>query len=280
MKGVALGVFERVGRCGLTDRAAALTYYGFLSLFPGLIILVALLSLFGSYPETYRSIMSTLREGAPGSVVDTIDGALRDILRRRGTASSLLGVGLLISAYSASSAMGAALRAVQAINGTTGSLTWRREIVARLVLTLAVVALLIVAFSALLVAGPFLSSLAEAAGIDEGTRGLIGAIRWPVGLLALVSGALLVYRAGTERAPLRDLLPGAIASTILWAVASLGFDIYVSNFGSYDATYGSLGAVIALLIWMWIGSISLLLGSALNAELAGVNPPAREVEAG
>jgi membrane protein len=273
-----LGVFGRIGECGLTDRAAALTYYGFLSLFPGLIVLVALLGLLGSYPETYRDIISTLREAAPGGAVDTIDSALRDVLRNRGTASSLLGIGLLISAYSASSAMGAALRAVQTINGTAGTISWWREIAARLILTLAVVALLIVAFSALLVAGPFLSSLAEAAGVSESTRSLLSLIRWPLGLLSLVAGALLIYRAGTGRAPLRELLPGAITSTILWAIASLGFDIYVAHFSSYDATYGSLGAVIVLLVWMWIGSLSLLAGAALNAELAGRNPPAREVE--
>lgn len=278
-KRLLLGVFARIGDCGLTDRAAALTYYGFLSLFPGLIVLVALLGLLGSYPETYRDIISTLREAAPGSAVEAIDGALRDVLRNRGTASSLLGVGLLISAYSASSAMGAALRAVQTINGTAGTIPWWREITARLALTLAVVALLTVAFSALLVAGPFLSSLAEDAGVGESARSLISLIRWPLGLLSLVAGALLVYRAGTGRAPLRELLPGAIASTILWALASFGFDVYVSHFSSYDATYGSLGAVIVLLIWMWIGSLSLLAGAALNAELAGVNSAPREAEA-
>src|SRR5918996_3622675 len=106
-KAVAGAVYSRFGEIQITDRAATLAYYGFLSLFPALIVAVALLALFGSYPDTYNSIIDTLREAAPGEAVDTIDSALRNVLQGNG-ASGLLGLGLIFAFVPASGAMGAA----------------------------------------------------------------------------------------------------------------------------------------------------------------------------
>src|SRR5262245_56464838 len=103
-------MYERFGEVQITDRAAALTYYGILSLFPALLVAVALLALVGSYPETYESITDTLRDAAPGTAVDTINSALRDALSSRSNAGPLLVVGLLIAFYSASGAVGTAVR--------------------------------------------------------------------------------------------------------------------------------------------------------------------------
>ena len=263
------GVWRRFGANRVTDQAAALTYYGFLSLFPAMIMVVAVIAVVGSYPETYRSIISTLREAAPGAAVDTLDDALRDALRDRGTAGGLLGVGLLLALWSASSGIGAALRSLRSIAGVEDQTSWLAEIGRRLALTLAVMATLGIAFAAMLVAGPLFSSISEAAGIDDSVSTAIALLRWPVGVLALACCALLLYRfAGGPGGSLRALVPGAIAASLLWALASVGFSIYVSNFGSYDATYGSLGVVIVLLVWLWIGNVALLGGAALNAELA------------
>jgi membrane protein len=262
------GVADRVSEHGLTDRAAALTYYGFLSLFPALIVAVALLGLLGSYPETYESIRSTLQDAAPGNAIDTIDEALDDALRSPATAGSLLGVGLVLSVYSASSGTGAALRAVRAVYGTSERQSFWRSHLDRLKLTFVVGLMLLLAFTAILVAGPIFSSIADEAGLDESVKGAISLIRWPVGVLALVATALIIYRSGAGRqVSLRGLLPGAISASLLWVVASIGFNVYLSHFGSYDATYGTLGAVIVLLIWMWLGSLALLCGAALNVQL-------------
>ena len=112
--------FERFGEVALTDRAAALAYYGFLSLFPALIVAIALLALLGSYPETYHSIMDTLRDAAPGEAANAIDSALKNVLQGSG-AEGLLGVGLLFAFLTASGAIGAAIRALEAINETRES---------------------------------------------------------------------------------------------------------------------------------------------------------------
>jgi membrane protein len=268
--GALLGrIAGRLGEASATDFAAAMTYYGFLALFPALIVLVALLGLIGSYPETYNSIMETLREAAPGSAVESIDGALNDALRSRGTAGGLLGVGLVLALYSATSGTGAALRGIRAIERADQKVPFVRGILTRLGLTLAVMLTLLVAFTAVLVAGPLFSDIGEAAGVGDAVKSAVSLARWPIGVASLITGATLLYRAAAipRETRLGELLPGALAASGLWIVASIGFNAYVSNFSSYDATYGSLGAVIVLLIWLWVGNLALLAGAALNAEL-------------
>lgn len=268
---VAKGAYERFGEVGLTDRAAALAYYGFLSLFPALIVAVALLALFGSYPETYSSIIEALREAAPGTAVDTVDGALKNVMRGGG-ASGLLGFGLLFAFITASGAIGAAIRALEAINETREDASFIRGNVTRLWMTVALMALMLVAFTALLVAGPLFGSIADAAGMGDTGRALVRYLRYPLGLGALLGALLLLYTlgpAGTRRRPIEHL-PGALLAAFLWLLASAGFSFYVDNFGSYDKTYGTLGAVIVLLVWIYVGAVAMLVGALVNRELTRV----------
>ncbi len=270
-KAVARGVYSRFSEIEITDRAATLTYYGFLSLFPALIVAVALLAIFGNYPATYESIIDTLREAAPGPAVDTIDSALRNVLQNSGSASQLLGIGLIVALVSASGATGAAIRSLQVINEQEGrGIVGSR--VAQLLLTLTLMALLLLAFIALLVAGPLFSSIADAAGLEASSRSLVSALRYPVGMAALLAALLLLYwrgPAGPRRRPLEHL-PGALLAAALGLIASVGFSVYVSHFSSYDATYGALGAIIVLLIWLYLGNLALLIGALVNRELRRV----------
>lgn len=270
-KAVARGVYSRFSEIEITDRAATLTYYGFLSLFPALIVAVALLAIFGNYPATYESIIDTLREAAPGPAVDTIDSALRNVLQNSGSASQLLGIGLIVALVAASGATGAAIRSLQVINEQEGrGIVGSR--VAQLLLTLTLMALLLLAFTALLVAGPLFSSIADAAGLEASSRSLVSALRYPVGMAALLAALLLLYwrgPAGPKRRPLEHL-PGALLAAALGLIASVGFSVYVSHFSSYDATYGALGAIIVLLIWLYLGNLALLIGALVNRELRRV----------
>jgi membrane protein len=270
-KAVARGVYSRFSEIEITDRAATLTYYGFLSLFPALIVAVALLAIFGNYPATYESIIDTLREAAPGPAVDTIDSALRNVLQNSGSASQLLGIGLIVALVAASGATGAAIRSLQVINEQEGrGIVGSR--VAQLLLTLTLMALLLLAFTALLVAGPLFSSIADAAGLEASSRSLVSALRYPVGMAALLAALLLLYwrgPAGPRRRPLEHL-PGALLAAALGLIASVGFSVYVSHFSSYDATYGALGAIIVLLIWLYLGNLALLIGALVNRELRRV----------
>lgn len=270
-KRVAKGVYERFGEVDLTDRAAALAYYGFLSLFPALIVAIALLALLGTYPETYLSIIDALRDAAPGTAVDTIDSALKNVLRGN-SAESLLGIGLLFTFIAASGAIGAAIRSLEAINDTKQSSSFVRGNLTRLWLTVALMLLMVIAFTALLVAGPIFGSIADAGGFGDAGRKAVQLMRYPVGFVALLTALLLLYTlgpAGTRRRPLEHL-PGALLACLLGLLASTAFSFYVSNFGSYDKTYGTLGAVIVLLVWIYVGALAMLLGAVFNRELRRV----------
>jgi membrane protein len=269
---MAKAIYSRFGEVQITDRAAAQTYYSILSLFPALLVLVSLLALLGQYPDTYESIVNTLRDAAPGTAVDTIDSALRDALQSRGQAGVLLIVGLVLAFYSASGAMGAAMRSLEAINRARRGRSFLPNLGVRLGLTVLVVLLVLIAFLAVVVAGPLFGEIADAAGFPAVVKGLVGYLRWPIGAAALLTAFAIVYALAPRRTPrrgdrsLRSVLPGAAVGTALWFAASLLFSVYVANFGSYDKTYGTLGAMISLLIWLWLGNMAFLLGALFNAE--------------
>ena len=269
---MAKAIYGRFGEVQVTDRAAAQTYYSILSLFPGLLVVVSLLSLLGSYPETYESIVNTLRDAAPGTAVDTINSGLRDALSNRSNAGVLLIVGIVLSLYSASGAMGAAMRSLEAINRAPKGRSFLPNLGVRLGLTVLVTLLVLVSFLSVVIAGPLFSAIADAAGFPGFVKGLVGYLRWPIGVAALLTAFAIVYALGPRRTPrrgdrsLRSVLPGAAVGTVLWFAVSLLFTVYVSHFGSYDKTYGTLGAMISLLVWLWLGNLAFLLGALFNAE--------------
>lgn len=278
---VAKAIYGRFGEVQVTDRAAAMTYYSILSLFPALLVVVSLIALLGEYPETYQSIVDTLRDAAPGAAVDAIDSALRSSLSDRGNAGVLLVVGLALALYSASGAIGAAVRSLEAINRAKAPRKFLPNLGVRLGLTALLAVLVLIAFLAVVVAGPLFGSIAESAGFSGLVAGMVGYLRWPVGAAALLTAFAVVYALGPRRTPqpgdrsLLSVLPGAVVGTALWFAVSLLFTTYVSHFGSYDKTYGTLGALISLLIWLWLGNLAFLLGALFNAEtkrLAGDGP--------
>jgi membrane protein len=269
---VAKAIYGRFGEVQVTDRAAALSYYSILSLFPALLVVVSLLALLGDYPDTYQSIVNTLRDAAPGAAVDTIDSALRNSLSNRSNAGVLLVVGLALALYSASGAMGAAMRSLEAINRAKHGRNFLSNLGVRIGLTVLLALLVLIAFLAVVVAGPLFGAIAKAAGFSEVVAGLVGYLRWPIGAIALLTAFAIVYALGPRHTPrkgdrsLRSVLPGAAIGTALWFAVSLLFTAYVSHFGSYDKTYGTLGTLISLLIWLWLGNLAFLLGALFNAE--------------
>jgi membrane protein len=269
---VAKRIYGRFGEVQVTDRAAALSYYSILSLFPALLVVVSLLALLGEYPDTYQNIVDTLRDAAPGAAVDAIDSALRSSLSNRSNAGILLVVGLALALYSASGAMGAAMRSLEAINRAKRGRSFLPNLGVRVGLTVLLALLVLIAFLAVVVAGPLFGAIANAAGISGVVAGLVGYLRWPVGAIALLTAFAIVYALAPRRTPrkgdrsLRSVLPGAAIGTALWFAVSLLFTAYVSHFGSYDKTYGTLGTLISLLIWLWLGNLAFLLGALFNAE--------------
>ena len=253
----------------LTDWAAALTYYSVLALFPGLIVLVAILGLVGQHPQTTNALLDIVRDIGPASAVDTFRGPIESVVKSNGGAGALLGVGLLFAIWSASGYIGAFMRAINVIYEVEeGRPFWKRRPL-QIVITVAMVLSLALVAISIVVTGPLARSIGDVIGLGDTTITIWNIGKWPV-IVAVVMGmfTVLYYVAPNVRQPrLRWVTPGGILAVLLWLVASAGFALYVANFGSYDKTYGSLGGVIVFLVWLWLSNLALLFGAEFDAEL-------------
>ncbi len=252
----------------LTDWGAALVYYGVMSLFPMLIVLVALLGLVGQ-SSTINTMIDSLRSAGLTGVADSVQKPLTDIVSQKGGAGALLGFGLLASLWSASGYIGAFMRACNAIYEVKeGRPFWKLRPL-QVAVTLIGVLLLSLVSIAVVVSGPIAEAVGRALGFGDTAVTVWGIVKWPAMLLvvmAMIAG--LYYVAPNVRQPkLRWVSPGGIVAVLVWVLASAGFGFYVSNFGSYNKTYGTLGGVITFLVWMWISNLALLFGAELDSEL-------------
>ena len=262
----------------LTDWAAALTYYAVLALFPGLIVLVAILGLAGQHPATTNALLEIVRDLGPASAVDTFRGPIESVVKSSGGAGALLGVGLLGAIWSASGYVGAFTRAANAIYEVEeGRPFWRLRPL-QIAITVVMVVLLALVAMSIVVTGPLARSIGDVIGLGDTAVTTWNIAKWPV-IVVVVMGmvAVLYYIAPNVRQPgLRWVTPGGAVAVLTWLLASAGFAIYVANFGSYDKTYGSLGGVVVFLVWLWLSNLAILFGAEFDAELER----ARELEAG
>jgi membrane protein len=252
----------------LTDWAAALTYYGVMSLFPMLLVLVALLGLIGQ-ESTIATTTDSLRSAGLGDVARNVQGPLDEIVRHKGGAGALVGIGLLGALWSASGWVGAFTRAMNAVYEVKeGRPFWKLRPL-QILITLVTVLLVSLVLLAVVVSGPIAEAVGTAVGVGDTAVSVWGVAKWPVllvVLMAMVAG--LYYIAPNVRQPrLRWVTPGGVTAVLVWILASAGFGIYVSNFGSYGKTYGTLGSVITFLVWMWLSNLALLFGAELDSEL-------------
>jgi membrane protein len=252
----------------LTDWAAALTYYGLLSLFPMLIALVSIVGLFADPKSTTSTVTEIVTRIGPQSGAQTFAGPIHSITTNRGSAGVLFAVGLAVSLWSASGYIGTFIRASNVIYETEeGRSFWTLrplQVAVTLVMVLMVAAVLL----ALLLTGPVVRAVADPIGVGSTAVTIWNYAKWPVLVALFVLMIDLLYFA-SPNVKLRGfawLTPGAVLALALWAIASVGFALFVASFGSYDKTYGTLGGVVVLLIWMWITNVAILLGHELNAE--------------
>jgi membrane protein len=252
----------------LTDWAAALTYYAILALFPALVVLVAVLGIVGQQ-DTINTLLQSLRTAGLASAADNIQKPLSDVVHQKGGAGALLGVGLAGAVWSASGYIGAFMRAANAIYETEeGRPFWQLRPL-QVAVTIVMVMLLAIVLIGLVLTGPLAKAIGDAIGLGDTAVTIYSIVKWPV-LIAIVMFmiAVLYYVAPNVKQPrMRWISPGGILAVLLWIVASAAFGFYVSNFGSYNKTYGTLGGVITFLVWMWISNIAVLLGLEFDAEL-------------
>jgi membrane protein len=263
---------------GMTDWAAALTYYGLLALFPALIALVSIVGLVADPEDVTRVLTDTVTAIGPSSAADTFSGPIESITSNRSAAGVLLIVGLATALWSASGYVGAFTRAANVVWETPeGRPFWKLRPL-QILITLAMVILLALVALSLLLTGPLVTALGDAIGVGETAQTIWDIAKWPV-LLAVVvlMFSFLYYTTPNVKVPgFKFVTPGSLVALVAWIVASAVFAFYVANFGSYDKTYGTLGGLVALLVWFWITNLALLFGMELNAE----RERSRELEAG
>jgi membrane protein len=252
----------------LSDWAAALTYYSLLSIFPALIAMVSLIGLFGDPQSTTRSLTEIITELGPDSAAETFSGPIESVASDRGAAGFAFVLGLAAALWSASAYVGAFMRASNVIYETReGRSFWKLR-----PLQIAVTLLLIVTMAGLAVAlvltGPVVGAVADPLGIGDTAVELWNVAKWPAMAAIFITMVSLLYYASpdVELRGFRWVTPGSLFAIVSWALASAAFAFYVANFGSYDKTYGTLGGLVALLVWLWITNLAILFGQQLNAE--------------
>jgi membrane protein len=252
----------------LTDWAAALTYYAVLAMFPALIVFVALVGLFGQYPETTDAILRIVGKLGPKSAVDTFREPITSVVRSKGGAGALLSVGLLGALWSASGYVGAFMRASNAIYEVPeGRRIWKLRPI-QLLVTVVMVLLAAAIGLAIVATGPLARDIGKELHLPAAAVTAWDIAKWPVlFLLVITMFSILYYAAPNVRTSYRWMTPGGVVAVVVWLIASGGFAVYVANFASYNKTYGSLGGIIVFLVWMWITNLALLIGAEVNAEL-------------
>ena len=260
----------------LVDRAAALTYYGVLAIFPAILALVSILGLVGQ--SATQPLIDNLGQVAPGPAKDIFTTAIHNLQKSQGAGGVLFLVGLATALWSASGYVAAFMRASNAIYEIEeGRPIWKKGPV-RVGVTIVLVVLLAVSALAVVVTGGLARRVGQLLGIGSTAVTVWDIAKWPV-LLVIVSlmFAILYWASPNVKQPgFRWLSPGGILAVVVWVIASAAFAFYVANFGSYNKTYGALGGVIIFLVWLWLSNIAVLLGAEFNAELER----GRQIEAG
>ena len=252
----------------MPDWAAALTYYGLLSLFPALIALISLVGLFGDPKSITDQLTQIVSDIGPDTAADTFSGPIESITENRGTSGVLFVIGLLVALWSASGYIGAFMRAANIAWETPEGRSFFKLRPLQIAITLLMVITLALVAVALILTGPIVQAVGDAVGVGQTAIDVWGVAKWPVLLAVVMVMVSVLYYASPNVDPpgFRWITPGGVVAVTVWIVASAAFAFYVANFGSYDKTYGTLGGLVSLLVWLWITNLALLFGVELNAE--------------
>jgi membrane protein len=277
--GVAKRAFTEFKADNITDWAAALTYYAVLSIFPALTVFVALLGLLGQGTGTVTALLDILSDiGVPSGVRDTLEPAINNVVQQQGGAGALVGLGLLGSLWTASGYVGAFIRASNAIYEVEEGRKFYILRPLQILVTIVGVLLLTAITLAIISSGTVAQAIGDAIGLSDTVVTAWNIAKWPliIIIVSLMIGALYNIAPNVKQPKFKWFTLGGFLALVLWVLASAAFGFYVSNFGSYNKTYGTLGAVIGFLVWMWITNNVLLFGAEVNAELER----GRQIEAG
>lgn len=261
---------KEFGHDQITSVAGSIAYAAILAIFPAMAALVSLYGLFADPGDIARQL-STLDGIMPGGALDLVKSQLTRIAAHHSGLSLALIVGLVLALWSATAGMRAMVRGLNIAFETEETRGFVRLTLLCLALTVGGIVFLVLAAAAV-IAAPVVLGLLHLGGLVHGLTFL----RWPILLVLVMLALAVLYRFGPNRAEprWRWVTPGSVAASLLWLVGSAVFSWYISNFGHYNATYGSLGALFGFLTWIWLSAVIVLLGAELNCEVERRTPPA------
>lgn len=289
MRGLSLGPWKLI-KLTVTDfiddemptYAAALAYQGLFSLFPFLLFLIALLG-FLHLPEFFDWLREQANYVLPTQALEQVNPVIDQLQQRQG---GLLSIGIIVALWSSSAAVRSLMTALNAAFEVREARPAWKRIPLSVFYTFGIVAMLL-AIAALMILGPqVMSWIAGHVGLKDYVVILWSVLRWPViVLLMMMAVAVIYYAVPNAQHKFRFITPGSVLAVLVWLVASLGFSYYAKNFANYNAMYGSIGAIIILLLYLYISAAVLLLGAELNAVIEhhsreGKNPGEKKAEEG
>ena len=264
-KDILWRTYERIGEDRLLAVAAGVVFYGLLALFPAVTALVSLYGLFAK-ASTINEHMAAVTGLLPDSAVSIVQDQVNRLAAKGDAKLGFgFGAGLAIALWSANSGMKAIFDALNVVYEEREKRGFIKLNLVTLCFTLAAIAALLLALGAVVVMPIALNLL----GLHEVTDLLLRAVRWPILMALIIVGLAVLYRFGPSRREPRWqwISVGSVVAALAWLAASVLLSWYLAHFANYDATYGSLGAAIGLMMWMWISSIVILFGAELNSEI-------------
>lgn len=260
-------IFREAVADNITGESAKVAYYFFLSLFPLILVLFALTGLIGG-ERAFGWIMTQIQGRVPPQTAGLLRGAVREITSR--PEAGTLGIGLLLTLWAASGGVAALADGLNRMYDVREDRGFLKKRGIALLLLVAGLVLLVGGAVAIIAGVPIIRSL------GVGTAAEIGA--WVLAFVLVVALFALIYYVLPNRDQSRSkatVLVGAVVGAIVWLLATTGFQVYVANFGSYRATYGAIGAVIVLMLWLYLTALAILFGGEVASVLEGVRSERR-----
>ena len=270
---------KKIGKDELSTRAASLSYYFVLALFPMFLFLVSLVGVFaGAGSQMRETITAGLGRLAPGSASALVQSVVNQTFRNSNGIK--LAAGILGALWAASGGMDAVVVSLNVVHEVTETRSWWKRKLTIVGLTLSLAVLIIVALVLVLYGGKIGEAIAVQVGLGNAFQIAWKVLQWPVSFTAMFLSFSIVYyfAPNLDERKWYWVTPGAVAGVALWLVASLGFRVYLHFFNSYSATYGSLGAVIILLLWLYITGFAVLIGGEVNWVIENENKKAAAFE--
>ena len=261
-------VWSELSEDGVLGSAAQLSFYFLLSIFPMFLLLLSLIGGFiGNAAAVRGALVSYLGSVAPENASRLVDTVLQQI--SDGMGGGGISFAAVVALWAASSGMAAVMNALNRAYEVEETRSWWRTRLVAILLTLALIALIGGALLLMTYGAQIAGAIAESWGLGSAFTTAWRILQWPVliGFVLLAFNLLYLYAPNIKHWEFHWLMPGTVVGVALWLVASFGFNLYVSNFGSYNVTYGSLGTVVILLLWFYVTGIAILVGAQVNSEI-------------